>query len=274
MLQEILATAFQKHQIQYWGLCPIEPLLPFFANRAATRVPPGVKSAIVCLLPYFTGEQAERNLSYYAIIPDYHLVAGRLLQDVCGHLARYYGQNSFVPFVDLSPIDEVKAAALCGLGSIGQNSLLINREYGALCFIGSILTDLEAPPIVRVGNEGCTHCGRCIKTCPAAALGPKGLDPSHCLSALTQQKKPLSPQQIELICQNKLAWGCDQCSLACPIPPKLTPIREFYEEIEPTATPQNLDRLMCNRAFAYRGKAVMLRNLNILGVDAQEPPTE
>ncbi len=271
MLQKILDSAFQKHEIQYWGLCPIEPLLPFFANNAAARAPSPVKSAIVCLIPYYTGEHPERNLSHYAIIPDYHIVAGKMLQEVCELLAQHYPQNTFVPFVDISPIDEVKAASLCGLGNIGPSSLLINREYGALCFIGSILSDLGASAVIRAGNEGCIHCGRCITACPAAAISPQGIDPSRCLSALTQQKKELSPEQTELIRQNKLAWGCDQCSLACPIPRKRTPIRAFRQQVIPTANLQNLDQLMINRAFAYRGKKVMLRNLNILDSTEKSP---
>lgn len=265
MLQQLLDDAFEARQIEYWGLCPIDPLLPYFPNSAARRVPPTAKSAILCLFPYFTGEQPQRNLSYYAVIPDYHQLAGEMLQETCTLLAAHYPQNSFVPFVDTSPIDEVKTAALCGLGNIGQNALLINKEYGPLCFIGSILTDLAAPAVIREDNEGCTHCGRCVKACPADAISPTGINPSLCLSALTQQKKDLSPDQIVLIRRNKLAWGCDHCSLACPIPKKPTPIKEFYGQIVPTATPQNLDELMSNRAFSYRGKKVMLRNLEILG---------
>ncbi len=264
MLQNLLSNAFNKHQIEYWGLTPLDSLLPFFENSAAKRVPSNASSVIVCLLPYFTGEHPTRNLSYYAIIPDYHNIVGEMLKGICEQLTEHYPHNSFVPFVDISPIDEVKAATLCGLGNIGPSSLLINKEYGALCFIGCIITDLAASSIIREGNEGCVHCDQCISACPAQALSPNGLDATKCLSALTQQKKELSSDQIERIRQNKLVWGCDCCSLACPIHSKPTPIREFYGQIIPCVTPQNLDTLMQNRAFAYRGKKVMLRNLKLL----------
>ena len=63
-----------------------------------------------------------------------------------------------------------------------------------------------------------------------------------------------------------LVWGCDRCQSACPHNRDvcLSPVPEFAD-VEPLLTPGNLDRLMQNRAFAWRGRKVLERNMEIVG---------
>lgn len=65
----------------------------------------------------------------------------------------------------------MKHAAVCaGLGTLGKNTLLLNRDYGNMLIIGAVLTDLAlasdplAPCICK------TECHLCIDSCPAGAL--------------------------------------------------------------------------------------------------------
>ena len=61
-------------------------------------------------------------------------------------------------------------AALCGLGSIGKSSLLINEKYGNRLTIGAILTDLELPSD-PISPELCIKgCSKCVESYPVGAI--------------------------------------------------------------------------------------------------------
>jgi len=121
-----------------------------------------VQSAVMFLIPYrcATLPRDGLNISLYARVKDYHTyfsaLAGRLTEVLTG---RFPGER-FYGFCDHSPIDEKAAAAQCGLGILGRNSLLINRTYGSFVFIGSLLTSM-----VLCGEESdrttafCCGCG-------------------------------------------------------------------------------------------------------------------
>ena len=44
---------------------------------------PWAKSIVVCLFPYYTGEDENANISRYARIPDYHKVINDKLNEIC-----------------------------------------------------------------------------------------------------------------------------------------------------------------------------------------------
>ena len=99
------------------------------------------------MFPYYLGEEYYKNsnLSKYAVPDDYHKICGVYLEKAVSHLKEKYTEYSFEYFCDNSPINEVYAACLSGLGVKGENSLLINKTYGSFCFIGEIITDLDIP---------------------------------------------------------------------------------------------------------------------------------
>ena len=217
-------------------------------------------SVIVFLVPYFTGEE-NRNISKYAISEDYHLFMRGLFDEVCPLLSENYGK-SFCGMADSAPINEVKAAVYAGLGMQGDNGMLINEKYGSYVFIGAIYTDAE----FEYGADKtsyCPHCGRCRAACPMK-------DGQECLSAVTQKKGELSDPEKAYILEYGSAWGCDICADSCPFSQKAekTPIRSFYENRTPYLTQDTLDGMtdeeFARRAYAWRGKAVIERNLKLL----------
>jgi len=63
------------------------------------------------------------------------------------------------------------SACNAGLGILGRNTLLINRELGNLVYIGAILTDLAADPDPIVDDFDCPpNCRLCLEACPVQAL--------------------------------------------------------------------------------------------------------
>ena len=96
-----------------------------------------------CLsFPYAVKDLPKRNISRYAIVADYHIVAMEMLNSISEQLMLEFPGFQFEPFVDNSPIREVHAAVLAGIGVLGKNALLIHPQYGSYVFIGEIVTDL------------------------------------------------------------------------------------------------------------------------------------
>ena len=258
-------TELKNRGIEYSAAVPFEKCevinerkLGALEKRFAPR------SVIVFLVPYYTGEE-KRNISKYAIGKDYHLFMRGLFDDVCPRMSQIYGA-SFCGMADSAPINEVKAAAYAGLGMRGDNGMLINKTYGSYVFIGAIYTDA----VFEYGGDKtsyCPHCGRCRSACPMK-------DGQQCLSAVTQKKGVLSDEEIAYIRRYGSAWGCDICGDVCPSSAsavknkKMTPVACFSNDRTPHLTRDILDGMtdaeFAQRAYAWRGKAVIERNLELL----------
>ncbi len=231
---------------------------------ALKRIPENAQTVISVLFPYYLGEEfyREANVSRYAVSEDYHIITGNIINSIKEDLIKMFPGYSFEAFVDNSPFPEVRCAVNAGLGCMGINNLFINRDYGSWVFLGEIVTDKYFPPYSGEYSL-CDGCSRCIQECPTKAVTGKGIIKEKCLSYLSQKKGELSDDIIKLIASTGCAWGCDICQKVCPLNEnaKLTPIKEFFETAMPTVTK---DTDIENRAFSWRGKAVIDRNLGIV----------
>ena len=121
----------RRSGLRDWGICSFEQVRGSLLDcRAKSRIPENARSVLMTVFPYFTPCGAH-NISRYAIPPDYHTAAGEYLDRACGLLREAFPDQEFVWFADNSPIPEVRAAALAGLGCVGLNGLLITPEYGS-----------------------------------------------------------------------------------------------------------------------------------------------
>lgn len=214
---------------------------------------------MLLLVPYRTADSPSRIISSYAVSEDYHLYFKSLFESVIPELEKKYPAASFHGFADSSPIDEIGAAAMCGLGVIGRNGLLINEKYGSYVFIGEILTDAVLPD--QSSEPGyCLDCGACARACPTGCLGDRG---AVCLSELTQKKGELSESETALMRKYRTAWGCDVCQSVCPMNRAAEPSRiEFFclEKIFAPRLGGRIDR----RAYGWRKAVTIERNLKII----------
>lgn len=257
-LNEILS------EYELFGFCKYSSLGKPFQNSAFKRLPLNPKTVITFLFPYKTKYDGECNLSKYCIGEDYHNIIINKLKVTCHKLKKLFPEHSFEPFSDISPINEVLAAYNSGLGFLGKNTLLINKKYGSYCFIGEIITTLEIDtPSVPLGS--CLNCGLCEKNCPTLALKGGFLDSLLCLSAITQKKGELTKFEEEKIREGGLVWGCDKCSDICPMnkDAKNTDILEFTQNLVPFLDEKGVE-LSKGRAYGYKGKAILKRNLSII----------
>ncbi len=64
------------------------------------------------------------------------------------------------------------AAVQAGLGMMGRSTILINREYGNMVYLGAFLIDAELEPDPLVTDFACPPgCHVCEKSCPQQAIG-------------------------------------------------------------------------------------------------------
>ena len=226
-------------------------------------------TAFMIAVPYMVKDEIKGNISEYAKSKDYHLFFSSLFGEILPVLRSEFPEYKFEGFTDHSPIDEINAAAKAGLGIIGSNGLFITEKYSSFVFVGEIITDA---PIKCEAHEIklCEDCGLCKKACPT------GCDKIGCLSAVTQKKGELTEDETSLIALNGSAWGCDICQKVCPHTQKAIKSGSVYSEISfflNDRTPyltydlvENMpDELFKERAYSWRGKAPLLRNLKILG---------
>lgn len=226
-------------------------------------------SVIIFAVPYYSDDSnTKSNISSYAISRDYHLFFASVFEDILGKLKQKYPENKFAGFTDHSPINEIKAAAASGLGVIGKNHLLITEKYSSYVFIGEIITDAILPSSKNdIGF--CISCGRCESACPV------GMDIKKCLSFITQKKTDLTFEETILIKEHGCVWGCDICQKVCPHTRSAinnctiyTNINFFKENRTPILTSELLENMsdeeFSSRAYSWRGKKVIERNLEII----------
>ncbi len=228
--------------------------------------------SILCLcFPYFYG--FPENFSAYASSPDYHKFCDDFFARFTSLLTATYPQYRFCGFADKSPYDEVYAASLAGLGKRGDNMLFLTDKYSSFVFLGEIVSDMPAEEWeceARAAADPCLHCGKCKKACPGYTA-----DEFFCLSALTQKKGELTPEEAEIIRKHGSAWGCDICQKVCPVTEKalasgsiFTPIDYFKtgrtERLTRELIENMSDEEFKSRAYSWRGKQTVLRNLKIL----------
>ena len=102
-----------------------------------TKLVEGSKSVISLMYNYFP-EQEQRNdtfkISKYAYGKDYHFVVKHKLKDLVHFIQEHIGAINARVFTDSAPVLERAWAKKSGLGWIGKNGMLINKQQGSFFF--------------------------------------------------------------------------------------------------------------------------------------------
>ncbi|MBL7032654.1 MAG: tRNA epoxyqueuosine(34) reductase QueG [Candidatus Delongbacteria bacterium] len=176
---------------------------------------PTARSILVIAVNYFTGPDTADpvyGISRYGRGRDYHKVVGSILKELANLIETRTGCQSRW-FVDAGPVLEKALAQRAGLGWIGRNKLLINRDRGSWFFLGELFTELELEPD-QPHTALCGDCTLCLEACPTGALNEAGqLDSRLCISYQTIERPAAE------LCQPPLSgniFGCDICQEVCP----------------------------------------------------------
>lgn len=266
----IIDNIMRRCDIRNWGVSSFKDIEnSLISCSGIKRLPEKAEPVICAVFPYYVKSEGG-VISEYAMAQDYHIVAGNMLRKAADSLLEKYPEYKFVPFCDASPIPEVRAAQLAGLGAIGENGLLITREYGSFVFIGEIVTDMKIDICDKPG-EFCAKCGLCSSKCPAGAISGGKIQKDRCVSHLTQKKGTLTQEEKKLIKCADTIWGCDICQNVCPMNTNIneTYIEIFKKDLISTLSlkdieDENFEKKYASRAFLWRGKKVLKRNISIL----------
>ena len=177
----------------------------------------GCKSVIVLTYNYLTDDRPKSDryqLARYTWIQDYHVLVKNLLDDLAEKIVNNYPSEKYRVTVDSSAIAEKRWAMEAGVGYMGKNGLIHNKN-GSFFVIGILLVDQfcdiydESLP-----KSDCGKCDICVKSCPVNALEtPFQVDARRCVSYHNTEDK--IPNYSELASQ-KYIFGCDICQEVCP----------------------------------------------------------
>ncbi len=177
----------------------------------------GCKSVIVLTYNYLTDDRPKSDryqLARYTWIQDYHVLVKNLLDDLAEKIVNNYPSVKYRVTVDSSAIAEKRWAMEAGVGYMGKNGLIHNKN-GSFFVIGILLVDQfcdiydESLP-----KSDCGKCEICVKSCPVNALEtPFQVDARRCVSYHNTEDK--IPNYSELASQ-KYIFGCDICQEVCP----------------------------------------------------------
>lgn len=192
---------------------------------------PGTNSVIVTTLNYSNRAISTKNevkrlrsesdiaeISIYAHGRDYHKVMKKKLQKLGQYINSLTNNHEFRVFTDSAPVLEKPLAEKAGLGWIGKNSMLMNKDQGSFFFIGVIYSNLDLSNLPDNPShiDACGKCQACIKLCPTNAIMPgKMIDSLKCISYLTIENKNAIPLEFRDAIGTRI-YGCDDCQLVCP----------------------------------------------------------
>ena len=196
----------------------------------ASRLVENARSVISVLLSYFPEKELPETGYYkmakYAYGKDYHYVVKQKLAKLLQEIESLTGKRQARIFTDSAPVLDRAVARRAGLGFVGKNTTLINRQGGSFFFIGHIILDLELVPDEEVTESFCGSCTRCIDACPTGALKPYELDARQCISYLTiEYRGEKIPEKFRGRWKQWI-FGCDICQDVCPWNRKAIPTRE------------------------------------------------
>ncbi len=202
-------------------LCGIAPVTRF--ERAPTGfhprdILPQVESVVVIAKRFPEGPLQACSPIPYTVANDVILAeVTRLACELCDRLERL-GRLCAVPVPSepyeywdamnregIALLSLKHAAWLAGLGVMGKNTLLTNREFGNRLCLGAVLLDVDLPGDAMADDQLCAEgCRLCIDHCPVHAIGAavnqrlcRGHSQSH-----TAKGDPI--------------YACRKCRAICP----------------------------------------------------------
>lgn len=182
----------------------------------------GVRSIVMLGLPYQTaaarpaGEGQARISCYAWSGADYHDVIHGRLRRLSAALQEHVPDAKARGVVDTAPLLEREFAELAGLGWMGKNTLLLNRQHGSYFFLAALLTDVELEYDEPFAADHCGTCRACLDACPTDAFPqPYVLDATRCISYLTIELRDAIAAELREGVGDWL-FGCDICQQVCP----------------------------------------------------------
>ncbi len=214
-------------QFQEWLAAGYAGQMHYLADREAAYQHPGsvldgARSIVMLAMNYKTQQPHEPSAGEGRIAryawgdADYHDVIHKRLKQLAAWLREQVPEANVRGVVDTAPLLEREFAQLAGLGWIGKNTLVLNKEFGSWFFLAALLTDHELAYDEPHQTDHCGKCRACLDACPTDAFPqPYVLDARKCISYLTIELRSSIPVDLRPVMDDWL-FGCDICQDVCP----------------------------------------------------------
>jgi len=187
-----------------------------------TLLVPGSKSVVSLLASYRFAENEEDDvinsgpkIAKYARGRDYHKTFKSRMKELFRYTKEQAGGLEGRIFVDSAPVMDKAWAQRSGLGWMGKNGNMLNKDLGSWFLIGEMIVDIPFVYDAPVSDH-CGSCTRCIDACPTNAIyEPYKIDSERCISYLTIELKNKIRDDIKDQIGD-WAFGCDICQDVCP----------------------------------------------------------
>ena len=209
-------------RFQQWLRSGYAGRMDYLANREAAYEHPrhvldGARSIVMLGLRYDSvaaedPQPGQGRIAAYAWGErDYHDVIHGRLKQLVQWLQQRHPEARARGVVDTAPLLEREFAQLAGVGWIGKNTLLLNRQQGSYFFLAALLTDVEMAYDEPFAADHCGSCTACLDACPTQAF-PQAytLDATRCISYLTIELREEIPPALREGVGDWL-FGCDVC---------------------------------------------------------------
>jgi epoxyqueuosine reductase len=247
---------------------------------------PGARSVISLMYNYYPekdlGQQSGYKIAKYAYGEDYHTVVKDKLHVLVEEIRRSVGDVNGRAFVDSAPVMERAWAKKAGMGWIGKNSLLLNRQAGSFFFLAELIVDLELD-VDGPAKDYCGSCTACMDACPTDAIPqPFTVDASKCISYFTIELKEEIPQDVRGKFENWI-FGCDICQDVCPWNRFATPhdeprfrpsqtLTDMKENDWKELTEEVFRKVFARSPLKRAGFSGLKRNIRVLGRSSHPDP--
>src|ERR1700690_2071275 len=191
-------------RLQAWLAAGYAGEMHYLPDRAEAATDPqhvlaDAKSIVMLAINYRTAEPVppqpgQGRVSRYAWGTDYHDVIRARLGALADWIRAAAPMAKVRGVVDTAPLMEREFAQLAGLGWIGKNALLLNKQLGSWFFLAVLLTDLELDYDAPHETDHCGTCRACLDACPTQAfVDAYVLDARRCISSLTIELRTSIP---------------------------------------------------------------------------------
>jgi epoxyqueuosine reductase len=181
----------------------------------------GARTIVMLAMNYRTAEPAapqsgQGKVSRYAWGHDYHQIIRDRLVKLADWIRLRQPDIHVRGVVDTAPLLEREFAQLAGLGWIGKNTLLLNKQLGSWFFLAALLVDAELEYDLPHETDHCGTCRACLDACPTNAfVDAYVLDARKCISYLTIELRDAIPAELRPGL-GEWVFGCDVCQDVCP----------------------------------------------------------
>jgi len=144
---------------------------------------------------------------------DYHNVLKKKLKTICSDIESEFTGVKTRYYVDDGPVMDKAWAVRSGLGWLGKNTNVINKDFGSFFFIAIIFTNAKLE-YDKPADDLCGSCNLCINSCPTGAIyNDYKVDANLCISYQTIENKNDIPDSVDT---QGWIFGCDVCQDVCP----------------------------------------------------------